>query len=238
MPPRHWSLSMGAAGMSKWREFATTDELDRALARHLASRLEADLKGRGTASLAVSGGSTPTGMFQQLSRCSLDWTKVWLTLVDERQVARDSPDSNERLVREHLLQNHASPARFVGLAADPGEDPASLQQRLRAVPRPFTAVVLGMGSDGHTASWFPGAANLPALLDPQGRAEVAATEPPTAAHRRITLTLPAILNSREIILHLTGAAKKAVLEQASARAYPVATVLDQDRTPVTVWWTG
>ena len=237
MPPLPWSLSMGAAGMSKWREFATAEELDRALAGHLASRLEADVKNRGKASLAVSGGTTPTGMFQQLSRCAVDWGKVWLTLVDERQVERDSVDSNERLVREHLLQNHASPAHFVGLVAGTGEGPASLQRRLAAVPRPFTAVVLGMGSDGHTASWFPGAANLAALLDPNGMAEVAATEPPKAPHRRITLTLSAVLNSREIILHLTGAVKKSVLEQASARAYPVATILSQDRTPVTVWWT-
>ena len=224
--------------MSEWREFATAEELDRALANHLASRLQADIGNRGKASLAVSGGSTPTGMFQQLSRCPIDWAKVWLTLVDERQVARDSVDSNERLVREHLLRHQAKSAHFVGLAAASGEIPTDLARRLTEVPRPFTAVVLGMGSDGHTASWFPGAANLAALLDPQGTAEVAATEPPAAPHRRITLTLAAVLNSREIILHLTGAAKKAVLERASASAYPVATVLSQERTPVTVWWTG
>jgi 6-phosphogluconolactonase len=223
--------------MSEWREFASKEELDQALANHIAGRLQADIKDCGRASLAVSGGTTPTGMFQQLSRYSLDWAKVWLSLVDERQVAVDSADSNERLVREQLLQNHAAAAHFVSMAGGGDEDLAELQRRLAALPRPFTAVVLGMGSDGHTASWFPGAANLTALLDPDSTAEVAATEPPAAAHQRITLTLSAVLNSREIILHLTGAAKKAVLEQAVARAYPVAAVLTQDSVPVTTWWT-
>lgn len=223
--------------MNEWRHFASKKELDQALASHLAGRLQADIKDYGRASLAVSGGTTPAGMFQQLSRCNLDWAQVWLSLVDERQVAVDSADSNERLVREQLLQNDAAAAHFVSMAAAGDEDLANLRRRLAALPWPFTAVVLGMGSDGHTASWFPGAANLAALLDPGGTAVVAATEPPSAAHRRITLTLSAVLNSREIIVHLTGATKKAVLEQAVAREYPVAAILGQDIIPVTVWWT-
>ena len=112
----------------------------------------------------------------------------------------------------------------------------ALGREIAAIPRPFSAVVLGMGGDGHTASWFPQAANLAALLDPANPAEVAETEPVTAPHRRLTLTLAAVLGSREIILHITGEAKRAVLENALSQGCPVAAVLDQRTTPVTVWW--
>jgi 6-phosphogluconolactonase len=100
----------------------------------------------------------------------------------------------------------------------------------------FSAVVLGMGEDGHTASWFPQTADLAALLDPTNPADVAMTDPVTAPHRRLTLTLAAVLNSREIIIHITGESKRTVLERACANGYPVAAVLEQDTTPTSIWW--
>jgi 6-phosphogluconolactonase len=222
--------------MSEWHAFAADADLDKALAAHLARLLAADIDRHGYASLAVSGGSTPTGMFRQLSRCELDWRKVWLTLVDERCVATDHPDSNEQLVRKNLLCNAAAAARFVSLADARAAGPIELEQRVAAIPKPFSAVVLGMGSDGHTASWFPQATNLALLLDPQNSQEVAETDPVSAPYQRITLTLAAVLNSREIIIHITGAGKKAVLERAVAEAYPVAALLEQSATPATTWW--
>ena len=104
------------------------------------------------------------------------------------------------------------------------------------MPRPFSAVVLGMGGDGHTASWFPQAANLQLLLDPAATRRVALTEPVTAPHQRITLTLPAVLDSRQIILHLCGGDKRAILENAIQANYPVAAILQQNTTPATIWW--
>lgn len=224
--------------MNNWRRFTAVTELDQALAQHLAARLEADITRHGQASLAVSGGSTPTNMFRLLSRCELDWARVWLTLVDERCVATDSPDSNERLLRQNLLCNQAAAARFIGMAGrgSGAEDLASLGREVAAMPRPFSAVVLGMGADGHTASWFPQAANLETLLDPANPAQVAETDPVTAPHRRLTLTLAAALNSHEIIIHITGQAKQAVLADARQQRYPVAAVLDQHVSPVTIWW--
>ncbi len=222
--------------MSDWHRFGSTAGLDEALAGHLARRLAADIGDYGQASLAVSGGSTPAGMFRRLSRCELDWAKVWLTLVDERCVATDSPDSNERLLRQELLQNRAAAARFIGMADAGADGLKALEEEIAAIPRPFSAVVLGMGGDGHTASWFPQAENLTALLDPANPADVALTDPVTAAHRRLTLTLAAVLDSREIVLHITGEAKRAALESACARGYPVAAVLAQKLSPVSIWW--
>ena len=222
--------------MNEWHIFGSTRELDRALAAHLGKRLQTDIDLCGHASLALSGGSTPAGMFSELSRCELDWSRVWLTLVDERRVASDNPASNERMLRENLLHNRAAAARFVSLADNGAGGLAALGRALDDIPRPFSAVVLGMGGDGHTASWFPGAANLPALLDPANPADVAETTPPTAPHRRLTLTLAAVLNSREIIIHITGDAKKTLLENARVEEHPVAAILQQTATPATIWW--
>ncbi|MCB1856196.1 MAG: 6-phosphogluconolactonase [Pseudomonadales bacterium] len=223
--------------MSDWHCFATSAELDTALAAHIARRLEADLHQRGCASLALSGGTTPIGMLRQLASQPLDWSRVWVTLVDERCVATDSPASNERMLRAELLQQEAAAARFLGLAGACNGDLGALGEQLRALPRPFSAVALGMGADGHTASWFPQATNLAALLDPAGPATVAATDPVTAPHQRITLTLPTVLDSREILLHITGAEKRDVLQDALAKDYPVAAILRQESTPATIWWT-
>ena len=225
--------------MSEWRCFPSAAELDRALARHVADGLEEDIAGRGAASLAVSGGGTPRNMFRHLSRCEVDWSRVWITLVDERWVDPGDPDSNERLVREHLLQNRAGTARFVGLKSsdsDPGQGIAAVSRQLARVPRPFTRVILGMGADGHTASWFPRAGNLRELLDPAGNAGLGATDPVTAPHLRITLNLPAVLQSRGIIIHITGEEKRSVLEGAGTSRVPVTAILEQDTTPVAIWW--
>lgn len=225
--------------MSELREFDSRDELDAALAEHIIELLRADIAERGSASLAVSGGSTPKGLFAQLSVADLDWTRVWVTLVDERWVAADDEDSNERLVRENLLQNQASKANFIGLKS-PGDNAeqgiSATDEQLAPLPRPFSCVVLGMGGDGHTASWFPKAENLAELVDPRGTAELGATDPVTAPHQRITFTLPAVLNSGAIIIHITGEDKRTVLAQASKQHYPIAVITEQQTNPASIWW--
>ncbi|MEH6515441.1 MAG: 6-phosphogluconolactonase [Halioglobus sp.] len=226
--------------MNKWHIFDSATALDAALQANLSAALERDISDRGRASLAVSGGSTPRGMFQQLSQAPLAWAKVDVTLVDERWVDADSSDSNERLVRETLLCNEAKVANFIGLKSAPenaGDGVAEAIGRVAGMSQPFSAVVLGMGGDGHTASWFPLAANLQQLLDPEASSSVAATEPVTAPHQRITLTMPAVLNTRNIIIHITGNEKREVLESAVERGYPIAAVLTQKTTPVSIWWT-
>ena len=225
--------------MNNWQSFPDPAQLDNALALHIAERLAGSIARTGSASLAVSGGSTPKGLFSQLSACDLDWESVSITLVDERWVDCHSPDSNEQLLRDNLLQKKAAKATLVGLktAHARGEDGlVECQARIARIGKPFSAVVLGMGGDGHTASWFPQADNLRDLLNPEGDAEVAITEPVTAPHQRITLTYPAVLNSEEIIVHIVGEGKRKVLESATENRYPIATILEQTATPVAVWW--
>ncbi len=225
--------------MSKLCEFESRQALDSALATHIAQRLAHDITRRGAASLAVSGGSTPKGMFAALAQQDLPWDKVWVTLVDERWVDSDSPDSNEKLVRENLLQDHAAAANFVGLKGYGDDATAGLSEvvkRMEQLPLPLSCAVLGMGGDGHTASWFPQASNLARLIDPQGDALLGCCDPVTAPHQRITFTLPAILDAGEIIVHITGDDKRKVLAEASAKGYPIAAITEQTTNPASIWW--
>tara|TARA_R110002110_G_scaffold205066_5_gene416853 strand:+ start:31611 stop:32294 length:684 start_codon:yes stop_codon:yes gene_type:complete len=225
--------------MHNWQRFTDRAVLDTALAQAICKRLSEDIEAHGHASLAVSGGSTPRALFRQLSHTPLAWDKVTLCLVDERWVATDSPDSNEKLVRDQLLQDKAAAARFIGMKTADITATAGIPdviQRMETVPLPFSMVVLGMGGDGHTASWFPQAINLDALLAPDNTALVAATEPVSAPHSRVTLTLAAVMRSRAIAIHITGDDKLAVLDSAIDNDLPVGAILSQHTSPVTIWW--
>ena len=230
-------------GVNEWLEFPAADQLVGALAKRVGELLTEGVAERGQAMLAVSGGSTPIPLFARLAEMALPWDRVTIVLVDERWVDTGSPDSNENLVRRHLLQKKAAAARFVGMkneavTAFVGE--AASEQRLRELAHPYDCLILGMGNDGHTASLFPGAANLAAATDPHSGRICMAIHPPAAPHERMTLTLPAILNSRRLILHLQGAEKKRVLalaqEKGDAAEMPIRYVLRQQTAPLAVYW--
>jgi 6-phosphogluconolactonase len=223
--------------------FADPETLADALADAVAERLRADLGEGRRAGLVVSGGSTPAPFFRRLAEHDLDWHRVIVTLADERWVNRNHEASNERLVRSLLLQNRARTALFVPLknsapAARPGEE--ECHRTLARLPRPFAAVILGMGVDGHTASLFPGTKRLADALDMRSGRNCLALSPAGAPYERMTLTLPVLLDSKLIILHITGQAKRKVLEQALAEGpemlMPVRAVLRQKTTPVHIYW--
>jgi 6-phosphogluconolactonase len=215
-----------------FNEYESRVDLDICLAREIAATLEAAIAERGAASLAVSGGKTPVGMFQQLRQMRLDWDKVWITLVDDRWLPADHADSNERLVRENLLKYQVEAAHFVGLksdAATPEAGAAEVDARLRAIPQPFDVLVLGMGEDGHTASLFPCSAEISKAAAFDNPALVAAVNPTTAPYARISLTLPAIARARKLLVHLAGPNKKTVFNAAIANTenrLPIARVMD------------
>ena len=223
--------------------YATADELAGNLAGVIIRGLQEGLDARGRASLVVSGGSTPKPLFAALTGQNFNWHGVDITLADERWVDTADQASNELLVRENLLQGPVRQARFLPLknsrpTAKQGEE--ECHNTLLALTRPFDIVILGMGSDGHTASLFPCAEELETALDPSFKRLCLAITPETAGHERMTLTLPALLDSRLIVLHITGAEKKKVLERAlengPEKAMPVRAVLRQDRTPLKIYW--
>jgi len=213
------------------------------LADRVATYLQAALKKRERVSLVVPGGSTPVPLFEELSKRDLDWSRVVVTLGDERWVPVDDSSSNERLLRETLLQNKAKATILVGLKND-HEDPesgmADTARALEKVPRPFDVVILGMGEDGHTASLFPHAENLARALDPNFDLPCCAIRAQGAAQPRITLTAPALLACRELILLCTGQAKREVLAEVLKAGVvedmPVRAILQQHEIPVSIYW--
>lgn len=225
-------------------EFENASALDAALTEFVAQRLRDATATRGGASLVVSGGRTPIEFFRRLAREPLPWRSITITLADERWVAPEHEDSNERLVRAHLLQGEACAAHFIALWNDaPTPEAAALTatQHVQRIARPFDAVVLGMGEDGHTASLFADAPELASALEVEADPACVATTPAHAPHRRLTLNRMALLDSRCIALHITGAHKHAVLERAMAPGaldeLPVRCVVYQTKVPCHVFWT-
>ncbi len=224
------------------RSYGRADELARALAAEVASRLRLALAARPSASLGVSGGRTPQALFMQLAAEPLDWSRVQLTLADERWVAMDDPASNEAMVRRHLLQGQAAAAKLIGLktpAPTPEQGVAECEQRLRALPQPIDVVLLGMGLDGHTASWFPDAPELAAAL--ATAAPCLALNPPSQTQARISLSLAALAPCRWCALQLQGEDKRQVLQRALQGAdpleMPVRLLWQKFKQAPVVYWT-
>lgn len=225
------------------RSFGTKEDLAVALAETVAEHLNDGIAARGRAVLAVSGGSTPGRFFAVLGRRKdIEWDKVTVTLVDERWVPETSSRSNAGLVNEKLLQGPAATARFVPLwsGGDEPTDPAIARTNMaiNALPTPFDVVILGMGNDGHTASFFPGGDNLAEALTGEGPA--LAIRAPGAGEPRVTLTLRRLLDANGLYLHIEGEEKLATLELAAADGpvedMPIRSVLRQTQTPLTIFW--
>jgi 6-phosphogluconolactonase len=187
------------------------------LADAVAEVLAARLREAPRASLVVSGGSTPLPFFKALSDKELEWSRVDILLADERWVDENDDASNTRLVREHLLQNKATSARFLSLK-QPGATPAEGLERVKAelaeLALPIDVLILGMGNDGHTASLFPDAPELEGAMDPECQEIVAAATPASQPQQRITLTWPPLRDARFKALHLKGEDKLQTMERA------------------------
>ena len=217
--------------------------LTAALTAQIVSALEDGLRSRGRASLTVSGGRSPTALFDALCNTALDWQHVWVTLTDERWVDASSADSNEQLVRAHLLRNAAARANFVGMksaAATPGAAAAAAWAAIAALPRPFDYLLLGMGDDGHTASLFPGSPGIDAALDALQPPACVGMVAPVAPQQRMSLNLSALLAARRIGLLIVGAAKWATYQRAASDGpvaeMPVRALLRQQQLPLSVYW--
>lgn len=228
--------------MTNMLEFENASALDIALSEKVAAMLAVSIEEKGSASLVVSGGRTPMGFFHLLSQQVLDWSKVTVLLADERWVNADHADSNEKLVRENLLINEASQATYLALKNSAGQavDGEAECEAALAELDTFTVLILGMGDDGHTASLFPGSEALAEGLDMDSGRSCIAVTPLHAPHQRMSLTLPRLLNSQQIVIHISGASKQEVLQQAQAgddvMELPIRSILQQQVAPLSIYW--
>jgi 6-phosphogluconolactonase len=211
-------------------QFADASLLAASLAEEIAGDLTAAIAARGGASLLVSGGTTPVALFELLSRARLDWSRVQVALVDERWVDPSDAASNEYLVRSLLLQKSAAAAQFIPLKSPVATAELGARaawQRLSRMVRPFDVVLLGMGTDGHTASLFPDSPGLKAALDAQAEPACVVMQAPIAPNIRLSLNLAALCQVRHSYLQITGQRKWDVYQEAlgSTSRWPVSAVL-------------
>jgi len=207
------------------------------LAELVADQLTDAIETHGKASLAVPGGTTPARFLQALSKQDIAWEKVSVMLTDERFVPEDSARSNTRLLKETLLQGHAAAATLVPMVAA-GMAPEDVLDALIGGLKPalpLDIVVLGMGTDMHTASLFPEADKLEEALRDDAPT-LLPMRADGAGEPRITLTAPVLREARYVHLLITGEAKlaalqKALLEGPEADA-PVRVILARDDTEI------
>lgn len=191
-----------------------------AVAREFESAVWAAVGERGHAAVALAGGKTPRAAYELLAkptlRDSIPWSRVDLFFGDERCVPADHADSNYRMAREALLDRVPIPAsrvhRMEAERADLERAAEEYESKLRAIcdaegtePPRLDLVLLGMGSDGHTASLFPGS---PLLLEAHRMVGVG---PGPSGTRRMSLTFPALNAARAVLFAATGADKAPAL---------------------------
>jgi 6-phosphogluconolactonase len=206
--------------------FSNRQEASRAAADLMADRLFDRLKQPGRAAMIVSGGTTPAQCFNALRGVDLDWSRVDVALTDERDVSVCHEASNERMVREILMQGAASAATFLPCG---DESIASL------VASPACCLV-GMGEDGHFASIFPDNAALDVLLDPAEPPGYLPVTTTASEFGRVTANLSLLLLSPLIVLLVFGIEKRRLLE--APRAYPILRLISQTKTPVEIFWSA
>jgi 6-phosphogluconolactonase len=224
-------------------EFESREAASEAASRLIVQALKADLAASGAASLMVSGGGTPKRLFGLLSHADLDWPRVTVGLVDDRWVAPDHPDSNEKLVRTLLLQDKAARANFLPMKTkDARPFEAEMNRNAAYAPHCCAAsfVLLGMGEDGHTASWFAGMDGLADVVSPEQQRCVAAVEALQAIQPlRMTLTGSAVYAAKQGLLLVFGEEKRSMLlvaPEADPMTCPVRFAIDGLGRKLSVYW--
>jgi 6-phosphogluconolactonase len=208
-----------------------------------AAALVAQLTPPGPKHLMVTGGRGPGPVYDRLARTDLDWSRVTVTLSDDRFVPLGAPESNEQMVRDRLLQGPGGAAKLVplnGEAKTPDDAARAIEPAIRAL-LPFDAALLGMGPDGHIASLYATDVRAAANLAADGqRLAVGVRSPGWSPYvPRVSLTGRALYDCKLIVLLVGGDDKRAVIEQILADpdfAPPAAALLRQTRGPVRIIW--
>ena len=178
------------------------------IVKSISERLNSSIKSSGSASLVLSGGSSPIKIFEELSSIDLPWSKVQVTLVDDRLVEADNKDSNQNLILNCFLKSKAKAAQFFPLTED-------LITQSSFFKKPFDVILLGMGEDGHFASLFPDMIDDFDAFNRDAKFKIFKTESQGNPFLpRITMNLSLILNSEMIVLLVKGKSKLKVLDEA------------------------
>ena len=228
---------------AEWWDYDSVDELADAVAGDVGFIVESALDARGACLLALPGGKTPRPVFAKLAAAKLDWRKVTIIPTDDRLVPMQDERSNVRAIAQAFLPTGA---RVIPIAAEIDDYRLagnSADARLQDLAWPPDLCWLGMGEDGHTASIFAGPDLADALDAPKARRAVGVLPDPMPADAlvpRVTLTRAAILSARTILITITGADKRELLEGAIADGQssklPIGRVLAEAEQPIDIHW--
>jgi 6-phosphogluconolactonase len=228
---------------AEWWEYDSLDELGDAVAGDVGFIVESAIDARDSSLIAVPGGKTGPAVFPKLAAQKLPWKRVTIIPTDERLVPMGDERSNVRAIGKAFLPVGARVIPIAAEIADYRLAGNSADARLQDFPWPPDLVWLGMGADGHTASIFAGP-DLQAALDaPKARRAIGVMPDPLpsdAPIARVTLTRASILAARTLLITITGAAKRALLEQAIADGHssklPIGRVLAEAEQPIDIHW--
>lgn len=238
---------MGESVKPEVHSFKTLRDASLALAERIVETARVAIEEHGQYTMAISGGKTPELLYSLLaSEFSerMGWNSIHLFWGDERFVPQDHPDSNFRMAYHAWISKVPIPRqnihRIPTETETPEEAARSYEKTLKEFFNPpdnksipaFDAILLGVGTDGHTASLFPGSR----VLGEKSRWVVSVEAPPSVfPKKRITLTLPLINSSREVFFFAFGDEKKNVLSkifedpEKAKKVYPAAMVKAQEK---------
>ena len=220
----------------EFKDYADRELLVLAVADRIASDLRQHLDHNERAAIALAGGTTPGPIFDDLCAVDLDWDRVNVMATDERWVPTDHDRSNAKLIRERLLVEMASKAKFEPFYRESLEPEAAAKAVSVVVDAtcPLAVVLLGMGEDMHTASLFPGTDGLQDALSADAPALVV-QRPQSQPEPRISLSAQLLNGAINKHLVIFGESKRIAFERAlglSAAEAPIKAVL----TEATVHW--
>lgn len=231
---------------AEWHDYDTNDAMAAAVAEHIVRVIKDALGARDEALVALPGGKSPIPVFERLVAANIDWSRVTIIPTDDRLVPATNPLSNYAMIARYFLPKAAQvlPVVLEG-ATDYRAAGNSANAQLSDLRWPPDLVWLGVGADGHTASIFPGPDLEEALDGPNARRALGLMPSPLPAEApvaRVTLSRPAILSARSLMLTLSGPEKRAVVERAikdgALSSTPIGRVLAEIENPIVIHWSA
>lgn len=223
-----------------WKDFKTADYLEKELLNSIETNIRISLKENNEALILLSGGSTPLSLYKKFKEINkIDWSKIKFGLVDERWVNNSSKDSNFYNISEALGGQITEKSTFIPLVYDELNEQKNISQAKKANIEFLgkkTIVILGMGTDGHTASLFPDNSKTEIAIS-QLTPNILENIAPVSPKNRITHNLKSIFNSKKVILYIKGQEKKDVLEKSKIDLLPISYVINTLSTQVETFWT-
>lgn len=227
----------------EWWEFDNTDEMADAIAGDIGFIIESALEARGQALVAFPGNSALQPILEKLASRDIRWKNVTIVPTDDRLVPVDNPLSNIANIAKMFLPLGARVLPITSDAADYKLAGSAADARLKDLHWPPDLVWLSVGAQGSTASIYPGPDMAEAISGPAERRAVGVRPDPMpedAAVDRVTLTVPAIRESRTVLFTIQGDEEKAMLERAIAEGasstMPVGRLFGELKVPVDIYW--